>query len=269
MRLTRRHLIATAAACALPAGTLAAAPASALIKGPWRRFGSGGDPDDADWAAVLASHLTRGADGVARFDYARAPLGAVAGYVGRLEGVDPTRLAAPAAFAYWANLYNALTIRVVLEAWPVASIRRIGGSLFAPGPWREKRVRVAGRDLSLDDIEHGIMRPVFGDARVHYAVNCASIGCPDLLVEPWRGAGLSAALDAAARAYVNHPRGARVAGGRLTVSSIYRWFAADFGGTDAGVIAHLRAHADPRLADALAGVGRIDADDYDWAINAP
>ncbi|MEO1000468.1 MAG: DUF547 domain-containing protein, partial [Pseudomonadota bacterium] len=230
--------------------------------------GGAGDPDNSVWAGILASHLRRGATGVNLFDYAGAPRGAVAGYVAALEAVDPTTLSRDAAFAYWANFYNALTIQVVQEAWPVSSILRIGGSLINPGPWREKRVRVAGEDLSLDDIEHGIMRPVWGDARVHYAVNCASIGCPNLKETPWTAARLGADLDAGARAYVNHPRGATVAGARLTVSSIYDWFQEDFGGTDAGVISHLRQYAEPGLRSALDGINRIAGDDYDWSINA-
>ena len=84
----------------------------------------------------------------------------------------------------------------------------------------------------------------------------------------WRAATLDADLDAAARAYVNHPRGAAVAGGRLRVSSIYDWFEEDFGGTEAGVIAHLKQHAAPPLKAALEGVSSIAGHDYDWAVNA-
>ncbi|MEM9009601.1 MAG: DUF547 domain-containing protein [Pseudomonadota bacterium] len=268
--LTRRAALmfaATAAALA-PAPRVEAAPRSELIDGPWQRFGNGGDPDHAAWDAILSRHLRLGSDGVALFDYAGASLPEVTAYVTTLEAVDPTSLSRDAAFAYWANLYNAVTIQVVLENWPVSSILRIGGSLFSPGPWKDKRTTVAGVALSLDDIEHGILRPVWGDARVHYAVNCASIGCPNLKATSWRAAELSSALDAAARDYVNHPRGAQVSGGSLRVSSIYDWFQADFGGTDSGVISHLRQYAAPDLAAQLAGINRIAGDDYDWNINA-
>jgi hypothetical protein len=111
------------------------------------------------------------------------------------------------------------------------------------------------------------MRPTFKDPRVHYAVNCASVGCPNLMPKAWRAATLEADLDAAARAFVNHPRGARVKAGKLTVSSIYAWFKEDFGGTDAAVIAHLRQYASAELRRKLAAISTIDGDDYDWTLN--
>jgi len=78
---------------------------------------------------------------------------------------------------------------------------------------------------------------------------------------------MEAQLDRAARAYVNHPRGFQVRNGRLTVSSIYIWYKADFGGTDAGVIAHLRRYAEPAKAATLDGITRIGGDAYDWSLN--
>ncbi|MEO0914732.1 MAG: DUF547 domain-containing protein, partial [Pseudomonadota bacterium] len=179
----------------------------------------------------------------------------------------PASLTAAAAFAYWVNLYNAVTVQVVLQSYPVNSIRDIGGGLFSAGPWRTKLVRVAGQDLSLDDIEHGILRPVWGDARVHYAVNCASIGCPNLANRAYSARRLGAMLDEGARTYVNHPRGATVTGGRLIASSIYDWFKADFGGSDAGVIAHLQTYAGGALAAGLGGVSRVSDFRYDWSLN--
>jgi hypothetical protein len=108
-------------------------------------------------------------------------------------------------------------------------------------------LRAAATEASLGDIEHGVMRPTFRDPRVHYAVNSASIGYPNLRPRAFRAATLEAELDEAARAFVNHPRGVSVLpDGRLRVSSIYHWFKDDFGGEDAGVIAHLRRHAAPR-----------------------
>jgi len=121
--------------------------------------------------------------------------------------------------------------------------------------------------MSLDDIEHETMRPTFRDPRVHYAVNCASIGCPNIWPRAWRAATLDRALDEAAAAFVNHPRGVAVLpDGRLRVSSIFTWFREDFGGDEAGVLAHLRRHAAPALAGRLQGA-TIAGDAYDWALN--
>ncbi|MHA3979989.1 DUF547 domain-containing protein [Halovulum sp. GXIMD14794] len=267
-RLTRRAALAGLMASGLTASPALAAPKARLIDGRWSRFGSGSGPDHGAWDAILARHRRMGPDGIARFDYARADRAAVRAYLGALSATDPASLSSAAAFAYYVNLYNALTVDVVLGTWPVGSIREIGGNLIAPGPWRQKLVNVAGQSLSLDDIEHGILRPVWRDPRVHYAVNCASLGCPDLAPRAYTAGRLGAMLDQGARAYVNHPRGTQVTDGRLQVSSIYQWFKEDFGGTDAGVIAHLRRYAEPQLASQLGGIARISADRYDWRINA-
>ena len=267
--IARRTFLATTTAAALAAAPALAAPASRLIAGPWQSFGGTTAMDHSAWAGFLSRHVRPGADGVARVDYAAAKgdHAALEGYVAQLEATDPTQLSRDAAMAYWINLYNAKTVDIILDNYPVASIRDIGGGLFSRGPWDDEVVTVAGQRLSLNDIEHGILRPVWGDPRIHYAVNCASIGCPDLAAQPYTGANLQGMLDQAARTYVNHPRGARVDGGRLTVSSIYEWYQSDFGASDQGVIAHLRQYAEPGLAGQLASVSSVYDDAYDWSLN--
>ncbi len=228
---------------------------------------------------LLGRHVSLPADGVARVTYARwkasaADMAALEGWIAAAAAARPAGMARNQAFAFWANLYNALTLKVVLDAYPVRSIKdiRSTGVPFDPrqfsGPWRTRLITIEGRRMSLDDIEHETMRPTFRDPRVHYAVNCASIGCPNIRPRAFRAATLEAELDDAARAYVNHPRGVTVlADGRLRVSSIYRWFREDFGGSDAGVIAHLRSHAAPPLAGRLVAATSIADHAYDWALN--
>jgi hypothetical protein len=235
--------------------------------------------DDAAYDALLGRYVSASADGINRVDYARwganaADRAALNAYVSGLEAERPSAFARDRAFAYWVNLYNAVTLQVVLERYPVRSIRdiRSEGIGLDPralmGPWRTKRVTVEGRRLSLDEIEHSILRPTFNDPRIHYAVNCASIGCPNLMARAWRAETLNADLDAAARAYVNHPRGVSVAAnGAVRVASIYRWFREDFGTSDANVLAHLRRYASPELARRLDGATRIAGHSYDWALN--
>lgn len=232
-------------------------------------------PDHAPWARLLEAHLEQGEGGAPnRFDYGALKANgedraALRSYIASLEATDPDVLSRDEAFAFWVNLYNALTVEVVIDHYPVASIRDIAISpgLFSTGPWGKRLVTVAGRELSLDDIEHGILRPDFGDSRVHYAVNCASVGCPDLAARPYTGDELDAMLDRAARAYVNSPRGARVENGRLTASGIFKWYMKDFGGTEEGVLAELRKYAGPDLAAALENVSGVASYDYDWSLN--
>ena len=229
-------------------------------------------PDHAPWAALLARHRRMGADGIARFAYAdvtpaeRASLDA---YVATLAATDPRTLTRPAQFAYWVNLYNALTVRVVLDHYPVESILDIALSpgLLALGPWGAKLVEIAGAPLSLDDIEHRILRPIWRDPRVHYVVNCASLGCPDLPATPLDPQNLEATLDAAAAAYVAHPRALDFAEDGLVLSKIYLWFREDFGDDEAGVRAHLARHADRTKAARLAAARGVRTYRYDWALN--
>ena len=231
--------------------------------------------DHSVWDKLLKTYVRPGPDGINRIRYAafkRAGHEALKSYLDMLHRVDPSRLDRREQFAFLVNLYNATTIDVVLDHYPVSSIKDInlGGSLFSSftdGPWKAKILAIKGVRLSLDDIEHGILRPVFKDPRAHYAVNCASIGCPNLGTEAFTGMKLDGQLDAAARAFVNHPRGVRAQGGKVGVSSIYIWFKADFGGSDAGVLAHLAQYAGPELARMLRSVGAIAGHDYDWRLN--
>ena len=204
--LTRRAILA--GATALAATGAAAAPRARLLDGRWRRFGTRSDPDHGAWDAILARAVYRGRDGVVRFDYAGTDKAQVDAYVASLSVVDPSTLSAPAAFAYWVNAYNAVTVQTVLAHWPVASIREIGGGILSRGPWKDKRFPVAGTTLSLDDIEHGILRPIWQDPRIHYAVNCASVGCPDLAPRAWNSDRLPAhARCCCARLHRPSPRG--------------------------------------------------------------
>ena len=228
--------------------------------------------DHSPWDRLLAAYVVRGADGIALFAYGRvteADRAALDAYVGGLAATPISGYARPEQRAYWINLYNALTVQVVLDHYPVVSISDIDISpgLFAKGPWDRKLLEIEGEPVSLNDIEHRILRPIWQDPRLHYALNCASLGCPDLMQKAYAAAIAETLLDTAAHGYVNHPRGARIDGGKLTVSSIYAWFQEDFGGSDKTIIAHLKRYAAPPLAAKLAEIGTIADHDYDWSLN--
>ena len=234
---------------------------------------------DANLNALLTRYIILPPDGVTRVRYAALKastedMRALDAWIARAATRRPSEMARAEAFAFWVNLYNALTLKVVLERYPLHSIRdiRSTGVLLDPkawlGPWRTRLITVEGKRMSLDDIEHGTMRATFRDPRVHYAVNCASIGCPNLWPRAWQATTLEAELNAAASAYVNHPRGVTVlSDGRLRVSSIYYWFREDFGGNDGGIIAHLKRYASLPLSQRLSENSSISWDTYDWALN--
>lgn len=233
--------------------------------------------NDAAFDALLGRYVVQSADGVNRVRYdawkaSQPDVAALDAYIKSIEAVPISKLSRDEQFATWANLYNAITIRVILRSYPVKSIRDIKstGSLSPKallGPWETKVANIEGKKYSLDEIEHGTLRAKFKDPRVHYAVNCASYGCPNLPVKAWRAATLSADLDAAARLYVNHPRGVTVGADGLKLSGIYDWFKTDFGPNEAGLRAHLSKYSTPARATKIAEAPGIDGYDYDWSLN--
>jgi hypothetical protein len=271
---TPRSLLAALVALVGFAALLPAAAAEGPIETTFHRSqaGSTARVDHSAWTKMLETHVRPGADGLNRVDYAGFKAQdhqRLKAYVRSLEQVDVPGLDRAEQLAYWANLYNARTVDIVLDHYPVASIKdiKLGGALLASGPWSRKVLAVAGVELSLDDIEHSIMRPYFKDPRVHYAVNCASVGCPNLMREAFVGARVEAQLEAGARAFVNSPRGVKVEGGKATASRIYSWFQKDFGGSETGVLAHLRQYAEPALGAELDKLKSIASYDYDWRLN--
>ncbi|MEM7059916.1 MAG: DUF547 domain-containing protein [Pseudomonadota bacterium] len=229
--------------------------------------------DHGAWTGLLKKHVSTRGDGVnlvAYQNFAGADKAQLKTY---LDDLASTRISAfnrAEQMAYWINLYNALTVQVVLDHFPVASIRDIDISpgLIAIGPWDKKLITVEGEELSLNDIEHRILRPIWKDPRIHYVVNCASIGCPNLAKTAYTGAGLERALQSAATAYVNDPRGVSIRNGQITVSRIYDWFIEDFGGDQTGILRHLSQYADAGLKAELGRIGTLTDTEYDWSVNA-
>ncbi|MGF1446961.1 MAG: DUF547 domain-containing protein [Pikeienuella sp.] len=249
-----------------------AAPDAALSDPIWKERSAGSQIriDHGPWDRFLAQFVATDAAGVNRVAYGRvgpAEKSALAAYIAQLEAVDPRDLGGAEQLAYWINLYNAATVRLVLDHYPVESIREIGAGLFDDGPWSREVATVLGRKLTLDEIEHGIIRPVWNEPRIHYAVNCAAVGCPNLSRTAFRGATLEAQLAAAERAFVNDPRGIRLEGDALVLSKIWLWFREDFAEDEAGLLERLRETAQGRTAAALAGRRKVDRYAYDWDLN--
>lgn len=223
------------------------------------------------WADILLSYTHMDNDGLVRVDYAALSLSKtdmqrLGDYIVAQSLQKPSQFSRNEAMAYWANLYNALTLQVVAQNYPVKSIREIKSGR-RKGPWKRTLITVEGRSLSLDNIEHDILRPTFKTPLVHYMLNCASIGCPNLRQQPWQAQTLDADLAAAARAYINSPRGVRVKNGRIHVSKIYKWFKADFGSSKANILSHLKQYAAPELRTHLDTRAKIDHYGYDWSLN--
>ena len=255
---------------AIPAALLLAACSKAAQtsdKG-WAVSGTAAEPiDHGAWDALLAKYVKASPDGVNRVDYAafkRLDMAALTRYLNALQAVDIQQYPKDEQFAFWVNLYNAATVDVILKNYPLDSIRDIG--LLGQGPWKDQTLTVSGKPLSLDDIEHAILRPIWKDVRIHYAVNCASIGCPNLAPQAYTAERLEPMLEEAARAYINHPRGFARVDGAIVASSIFVWYGDDWG-DQAAILDHARSYATERTKAVLGTAQRIDRHEYDWALN--
>jgi hypothetical protein len=275
-RLSRRAVLGGLAVASVSTGGARAQPVPNL----WQRWSTHDDTNGAPvdhrlWGSFLKRYVQSSPDGVVRLPYghiAASDRESLAAYVAALERTPVSTLRRAEQLPYWINLYNAATVKLVLDRYPVASIRdiRLGGSLtaaFIGGPWDAKLLRIEGERVSLNDIEHRILRPIWRDPRLHYVVNCASISCPALPTTPLTAATTADMMERAAFDYVNGAYGVRRRDDQIWLSSIYRWFRVDFGDTDAAVVAHLARYARGDLAIALRRPVKIEGDFYDWNLN--
>lgn len=229
--------------------------------------------DHADWGLLLERYVVANhPSGINRFRYSSVSAGdrqALKNYLRLMQAVSVSALNRNEQKAYWINLYNALTVDVILDHYPIKTIRDIDISpgFFSNGPWDAKLLTIEGQKVSLNDIEHRILRPVWRDNRVHYAVNCASLGCPNLQPQPFTSHNLDMLLEKAARDYINHPRGLSFPSGKLRISSIYVWFKEDFGGSEEGIILHLEKYLTPEKLEELAAAQKKMSHHYDWDLN--
>ncbi len=264
------------------AGTLLlgsfSAAESAPKSEPWSKWSVRDDQsqmrvDHTGWDRLLKSYvLTDDPSGINRVEYARVTPDDRKGlenYLTRAQNVRVSGLNSDEQKAFWINLYNALTVKIILDHYPVKSIRDIDISpgWFKDGPWGARLLKIEGEEVTLDDVEHRILRPIWQDNRIHYAVNCASLGCPNLQPEAFTRENTERLLEKGAREYARHPRGARIEENLLTLSSIYKWFQVDFGGSEEKVIEHLLKYVEGPSAKALKDFRGKIRYEYDWDLN--
>jgi hypothetical protein len=224
------------------------------------------DPSHAAWTALLKKHVVVLQDGkssqVRYAAFAKDRL-ALKAYLDTLSGVKETEFRSwskPHRMAFLINAYNAFTVELILAHYPVKSIKDIGSDLFN-NRWKMKFFRLFGQDFNLDQIEHEMLRKpgAYDEPRVHFALNCASVGCPMLREEAYVAERLESQLEEQARRFLSDPTRNRYAKGRLEVSKIFDWFKEDFAPRDKFFA---------RYADVLGGTSNeILYLDYNWALN--
>ena len=229
-------------------------------------------PDYQIWSDFLRRYLdTSNSDGIHSVDYAGVTAEDREGlkqYLLRLQKIPVSRLSRIQQLPYWINLYNTFTVHLILEHYPLDSIVDIRYGFFDFGPWDEKLLQIEDEEVSLNNIEHRILRPIWEDPRLHYALNCASLGCPNLQPESFHLGNVESLLNSGAHNYINHPRGLRFENDDdLLLSKIYDWYADDFGDNEKELLQHLMRYANRSTKTRLESFdGDIDYE-YDWDLN--
>lgn len=226
--------------------------------------------EHGEWQRLLDKYLKKSnSTGVTLFDYKAvtdADLAKLIAYIDQLQATDARRYNKREQFAFWVNLYNAKTVELVTTAVQekgIDSIKQIRSSFIWPGPWSMKVLTVAGKQLSLNDIEHGILRPIWQDHRIHFVVNCASVGCPNLSQTAFTAANQTKLLAAAEVEFINHSRAVSQSEGKLVLSKIFDWYQTDFASDKQGLIEYLNS---VRKGGALSSDQRVSYQ-YDWGLN--
>ncbi len=241
-------------------------------------------PDHTSWDALLARHVdVRDGGSITTVDYAgfATDRALLQRYLQELEAVERRSFdgwSEAEQLAFLINAYNAWTIELILGEWPdLKSIKDLGS--FFRSPWSRAFIPLLGQTRSLDDIEHKLIRGSdrYRDPRIHFAVNCASVGCPALRAEAYRGPELEAQLAEQTRLFLRDRSRNRMADDTLQLSSIFKWYREDFEKQWKGYAQleeFLLEHADAldlSPADRVrlqAGTLDIDFLSYDWKLNA-
>jgi len=219
--------------------------------------------DHEIWAELLNKYVKLGGVDYAGF---KSEEGRLDQYLKVLEHTDLKTLSRDDLFAYYINAYNAWTIKLILSAYPgVKSIKDLG--TFLKSPWEKKFVRIDGEVVTLDYIEHHILRPRFKDPRVHFAINCSAASCPPLRSEPYLGSSLDRQLDQSTRSFINNPNNYRLEDNTLYVSRIFDWFSEDFHNDVVGFyLKYARDGLKTRLTEKKNAI-QVKYLHYDWSLN--
>ena len=157
--------------------------------------------------------------------------------------------------AYWINAYNAFTIKLIVDNYPVSSITKLKGGK----PWDAKWIKLGAKTYSLNNIENDILRPTYKDARIHFAVNCAAASCPPLLNRAWTASNLNANFEKQAKAFINNTAYNKVSSSKVQVSKIFEWYKGDFG----NLISYLNKYSNTKINTNA----KVEFLEYDWALN--
>ncbi|MEQ9299378.1 MAG: DUF547 domain-containing protein [Cyclobacteriaceae bacterium] len=225
-----------------------------------------GDPISHEiWDTLLKKYVTK--DGFVDYKGIQNEKIEFDSYLRLLEANPPNKetWTEEEQIAYWINAYNAYTVDLILQYYPLESIKDIGSSIqipFVNTPWDVEFIKIAGEEYDLNDLEHGILRGGFEEPRIHFAVNCASFSCPELRAEAYTGEKLEQQLDEQARIFVNDTRKNRITAEKAELSKIFSWYSGDFN-DDMSVTEFINQYTDVKITKST----DVDYLDYNWELN--
>jgi len=222
-------------------------------------------PSHSIWNSLLQKHVR--ANGMVDYKGFIADKDKLEKYLNLLSNNAPDKQqwSEKEQLAYWINAYNAFTIKLIIDNYPVESIRDLHPTFKIPGVntvWHKKFFKIGGEESSLDEIEHSILRKEFEEPRIHFAINCASFSCPPLRGEAFVASKLDKQLDEMATQFINDDARNNISRNEAEVSKIFNWFTKDF--TKNG---SLREYLNKYSKVKLKEDADIDHMDYDWSLN--
>jgi len=213
---------------------------------------SSGKTNHTAFNDLLQSYVSNGTVNYKEFKGSQAKLG---DYISSLTSNAPlSDWSNNESLAYWMNLYNAITINLILDNYPLKSIKDLDGGK----PWDIKRVTIDGKKYSLNDIEHNTIRPTFKDPRIHFAVNCGAKSCPPISSKAFTADNANGELDRLAKAFINSSAN-KISADSIAISKIFEWYAEDFG----NIVDYINKYSITNVSSG-ASVSYLD---YDWSLN--
>jgi len=176
-------------------------------------------------------------------------------YLDELAATQVSSLSKNEKLAFWINAYNAFTLKLIVDNYPINSITDLEGGK----PWDKKWIKLNGKTLSLNNIENDIIRPEFKEPRIHFAVNCAAKSCPPLLNKAWTAANLESNFEKQTKKFVNNAQYNTIGTNSVQISKIFDWYGVDFG----NITAFLNKYSSTKIAEGT----EIKFQDYNWALN--
>lgn len=229
----------------------------------WVSVESLGQHNHSAWDALLKKHVT--SKGVVDYGGFKKDEKILDGYLAHLSQREPQNSASSnEQLAYWINAYNAFTVKLVLTHLDkkLTSIKDIGSKFQVPfvnTPWDVKFIKIGGKEMDLNNIEHGIIRKKFNDPRIHFALVCAAVSCPPLRAEAFTSSQLNRQLDDQGVRFLNDPTKNLVKDNKAVVSKLFSWYGGDFKNTVQWVNKYSK--------NQITSKTKITYMDYDWALN--